>query len=139
VLGSSQAADAGGVWGADESENGSFGVQGTTGSGVGVAGSAESGVGVSAQSGSGIALEVEGVATFTRSGLESIPADKTSATVTGVVLSATSLVLATMQNSIAKLYVEAVVPDVGAGSFEILLSKKVPNGKAANVGWFIVN
>ena len=139
VLGSSQAEVAGGVWGADESEAGAFGVQGTTGPGVGVAGSAESGIGVSAQSASGTALKVEGVATFTRSGLVSIPADKVSVTVTGVALSTASLVLATMQNSVPKVYVEAVIPNVGAGSFEILLSKKVPNGKAANVGWFIVN
>jgi hypothetical protein len=139
VLGSSQAGSAGGVWGADESIDGATGVLGTTGPGIGVTGSADTGVGVSAQSDSGTALQVDGTAAFSRSGLASIAGNHTSATVTGVALTASSLVLATMQNSIAKVYVEAVIPDVSGNSFEILLSKKVPASDTAHVGWFIVN
>jgi hypothetical protein len=64
---------------------------------------------------------------------------KTSVTVTGVSLTAASLVLATLQSSIKKVYVEAVVPNVSGGSFEILLSKAVPAGHTASIGWFVVN
>jgi hypothetical protein len=79
------------------------------------------------------------VATFTRSGLASVAAGKTSATVTDVTLTAASLVLATLQNSLSKVYVEAVIPNVSGKSFEILLSKKVPAGQTASIGWFVVN
>lgn len=71
-------------------------------------------------------------------------AGHSSATVTGVALSAAppfilkeSLVLATLQEHRAGLYVLAAVPDVKASSFTVYLSKAVT--AATRVAWFIVN
>ena len=47
--------------------------------------------------------------------------------------------LANLQNHLKSIYVEAVVPDVSAGSFTIYLSKAVPAGDKAIIGWFVVN
>jgi hypothetical protein len=106
---------------------------------VGVYGESVSGTGVSAQSTTGTALKVEGVAAFSRSGLVKVAAAKSAVTVTGVALSASSLVLATLQNSLPGVSVEAVVPNVTKGSFQIILSEAVPAGSKAKVAWFVVN
>ena len=90
-------------------------------------------------SSTGAALSVSGIAKFSRSGLALIVAGKSSATVTGVSVSAESLVLATLQNSLPGVYVEAVVPNVSGSSFKIVLSEAVPAGMKAHIGWFIVN
>jgi hypothetical protein len=79
------------------------------------------------------------VVSFARSGMLTMHAGKTSVTHTGVTLTSTSLVLASLQNSIPGVYVEAVVPSVSGKSFEIFLPKKVPSGVTAKVAWFIVN
>ena len=144
-----------GVYGVDQSANNGAGVYGESTNGNGVHGKTsgvnQSGVwgednsvspggyGVYAHSENGEALRVDGVASFLRSGLVSIGAGKKSVTVTGVGLTASSLVLATLQNSLTKVYVESVVPDVSASSFVLNLSKAVPPGHSANVGWFAVN
>ncbi len=119
VAGYTKAAGQAGVLGADESSSGA--------------------IGGSASSSKGTALQVAGVAKFSRSGLVSIATRGTSATVTDVSLSTTSLVLANLHKSIAKVVVEAVVPDVSGSSFEIFLSKPVPTGKTASIAWFVVN
>jgi hypothetical protein len=69
----------------------------------------------------------------------SIQAHQKSANQTGVNLTSASLVLANLQNTLPKVFVEAVVPNVSGKSFEIVLSKAVPPGKTANVAWFVVN
>lgn len=66
-----------------------------------------------------------GVTKFSRSGLVSIAVTKTSATVTGVALTAASLVLAKLQVTLPGVFVEAVVPDVSGHSFAIYLSEAV--------------
>lgn len=128
-----------GVVGTSAESNGVIGL--TKGAGqAGVLGSDESsggGIGVSAASTNGTALQVDGVASFSRSGLESIAAGKTTQTVTGVALTTASLVMANLQKSLPG--VEAVVPDVSASSFKIFLSEAVPAGESAKVGWFVVN
>jgi hypothetical protein len=124
---------------------GVIGVDNTAEGGTAVAGVSSTGTGVLASSESGTALAVEGSSTFTgtttfsRSGLATIAAGKVSATVANVSLTAASLVLATLQNSIKKVYVEAVVPNVTGSSFELILSKAVPAGHTAKIGWFVVN
>lgn len=106
----------------------------------GVRGIGGTGPGVLAQnSGSGPALQVDGTAIFSRSGLVSIAGGATTATVTGVSLTASSLVLATMQNSLHGVEIQAAVPNVAGSSIEIVLKARVPAGKTAEVGWFIVN
>jgi hypothetical protein len=132
-----------GVLGQDNSPGGGYGVYGASAGGTGVVGTTGSsgGFGVEAvnTSSTGAALSVSGIAKFSRSGLVSIVAGKSSATVTGVSILAASLVLANLQNSLPGVYVEAVVPNVPGSSFKIVLSEAVPAGMKANVGWFVVN
>jgi len=90
------------------------------------------GAGVVAENAAGgAALQVQGVAAFARSGLLTVAAGKSSATQTGVALTAASLVLAT------GVYVQAAVPSVTDSSFTVYLSK-APTA-TAKVAWFIVN
>jgi hypothetical protein len=118
---------------------GGTGVVGTGGSsgGAGVAGTG--GIGVLAQaSGTGVtALDVHGPAVFSRSGTPTVAAGKSSATVTGVALTAASLVLAVVQQNLSGVYVRAAVPNVTGSSFTVYLSK-APTA-SAKVGWFVVN
>ena len=116
------------------------GVKGFSKGGVGVHGvtTAASGVGVLAENqGSGVALQANGPAVFSRSGLVTIAAGKTSATVTGVALSSASLVLATLQQHVTGVYVVAAVPSVAGSSFIVYLNK-APTA-TARVAWFVVN
>jgi hypothetical protein len=127
-----------GVFGIDES------VDIGTGGGAGVTGESLNplGVGVFAanySSSLATALQVEGVAAFSRSGIKSIAAGKTSVTVAGLALSAASLVLANLQTNFAGVWVQSVVPDDTAGQFKIHLSKAVPAGETVKVAWFVVN
>lgn len=119
--------------------SGVAGIDGSTGGGFGVAGYSTEGVGVLASNTSGTALSVKGVATFSRSGHASIGAGMSSITVAGVALSSSSMVLATLQNSLSGVYVESAVPNVSDGSFVVNLSVAVPSGHTAHVGWFVVN
>ncbi len=77
---------------------------------VGAQGTSPSGSGVFATSTEGTALQVQGVATFERSGQVMIPAGKSSVVVSQPALSGSSLVLANLQNHLKGIYVEAVVP-----------------------------
>jgi hypothetical protein len=83
-----------------------------------------------------IALKVGGAAVFSRSGLVTVPKGSKSAKVTGVSLSATSLVLATVQAK-ARQYVQAAVPDVTGSRFTIELNKAAATD--LSIAWFIVN
>ena len=85
----------------------------------------------------GTALQVIGMARFSGSGVLTVPAGSSKVTKTGVPLTTASLVLATLQQNVAGVYVQAAVPNVSGSSFSIHLNKAV----SANitVGWFIVN
>jgi hypothetical protein len=85
----------------------------------------------------GTALKVSGTAAFSRSGVLTVAAGKSSATVTGVALSAASLVLATLQQHTTGVYVTAAVPKVSGSSFTVYLSK-APT-VSTKVAWFVVN
>ncbi len=113
-----------------------------SGTGAGVAGygggtDGGTGPGVLAQAVNGNALQVSGIAAFSRSGLLTIAAGSLSGTVTGVGLSAASLVLATMQQDRPGVWVRSAVPNVAGNSFTISLSKAVT--VATDVAWFVVN
>lgn len=100
----------------------------------------DAGAGLLAQNaGDGPALQVDGIAAFARSGIATVPARSKTTSVTGVALSPQSIVLATIQNPITGVWLECAVPDVESQSFEIVLSRPVPERKVASVGWFIVN
>jgi hypothetical protein len=112
------------------------------GSGVkGVAGFANA-VGVTAENTmGGTALDVNGRATFSGSGIASIPAGSSTKVVTpGQDLTSSSIVLATLQNSgLGMTLIRSAVPDPSAGTFKITLNQAVPAGRTALIGWFIVN
>jgi hypothetical protein len=130
-----------GVVGSSGQSNGVIGTtQGVGQCGVqGIDSSGGAGIGASAESTTGTALQVAGVATFSRSGTVTVAAGKSSVVVTQARLLSASLVLANLQNLVKGVSIEAVVPNVSAGSFEIYLSKAVPAGDKAIIGWFVVN
>jgi hypothetical protein len=107
--------------------------------GVAVRAGTSDGVGVwtSTEPHKGTALQVEGRATFSRSGRAMVPAGATSVTVTGVDLTPESLVLATLQQDLgSRVFVRAAVPSVASGSFKLYLSRAA--AVAAPVAWFIL-
>ncbi len=113
------------------------GVRGASvGSNPGVEGqSSGTGPGVLAlNDGSGSALEVQGPATFSRSGLATISARKTSVTVSFPGVTPTSMVLATMQTVAKGIAVAAAVP--AADSFTLKLTKKPKTDVV--VAWFVM-
>jgi hypothetical protein len=113
------------------------GVRGSSvGSSPGVEGqSSGTGPGVLAlNDGSGPALEVQGPATFSRSGLATIAAKKTSVAVSFPGVTANSMVLATLQTVAKGIAVAAAVPD--ADSF-ILKLTKAPKIDVV-VAWFVL-
>ncbi len=83
------------------------------------------------------ALQVGGIAVFDRSGSVQIAAPAKSAVVK-VELTSSSLVLATVQNSVGSS-VAYVAPNVAARSFTVVLNKAPTSGKTARVAWFVVN
>lgn len=116
------------------------GVQGESSLGNGVHGIslAAGGVGVLAEnSAGGTALKATGPTTFSRSGVLIVAAGSSTVTKTGVPLTAASLVLATLQQNVAGVWVRAAVPNVSGSSFTVYLSKAVST--RTKVGWFVVN
>jgi hypothetical protein len=119
-----------GVSGGDAAVHGA-----NSGAGNGVHGDAPAGTGVLATGAT--ALKVHGPAVFSRSGTLTIRAGRSSAVKTGVALTSASLVLATLQQDLAGVWIRSAVPDVAASSFTVHLSKAVP--APTKVAWFIVN
>jgi len=107
------------------------------GTGPGVRGVGGIGVLAQAKTNGATALEVLGPAVFSRSGLLTIGAGASDVIGVGVKLTAASLVLATLQENLAGIYVASAVPNVAGDSFTVHLNKATP--KAAKVAWFIVN
>ena len=123
-----------GIWG-----NGATGMLGE-GTVVGVQGIAfaPAAIGVLAENSfGGHALQVEGVAAFSRSGVATVAAHKSSVT-EKLGLRASSFVLATIQGNVAGVYVQGVTVTPGSpGKFTIHLSKAVP--AKTKVAWMVVN
>jgi hypothetical protein len=96
------------------------------------------GVGVLAQNtAGGTGLQVAGSAVISRSGIITVAAGASSATVTGVTLTSASLVLATLQQNLSGIWVRAAVPKTAGSSFTVYLNKTVSVG--ARVAWFVAN
>jgi hypothetical protein len=122
--------------------SGGTAVYGTSTDGLGVVGQTFDGTGVTAIGAFGTALDVQGVSKFSRSGLKTIAgttlSPKSSVKVSGVALTASSLVLATIQtNNAPGVFVQSAVPSVANSWFTIYLNKAVT--KSVKVAWFIVN
>jgi len=88
----------------------------------------------------GTALQVDGIASFSRSGRATVAGTAgvplQSVVVTGVPLGASSVVLATPQGHVTGVAVEGVVPDVTANTFTIYLTKPVKVSLA--IAWFVL-
>jgi hypothetical protein len=126
------------------------GVYGVSGEGTGVHGLTNTGTGIlgeatnpgakaivaSHSDPAEIALAVTGKAVFSRSGIATIPMGTSSATVSGVPLTVSSIVLATVQTNNG-VYVTAAVPNVPGSSFTLYINRKAPS--STPVGWFVAN
>lgn len=114
-------------------------VSGTGGYGVYGVTTADGSIGVYADAGGtkGTALDVNGPAAFSLSGVATIAAGASSKIVTGVSLRSGSLVLATVQNNIG-VWVVSAVPNVSKSKFTIHLNGAVPTAETAKVAWFVV-
>jgi hypothetical protein len=138
-----------GVWGHHEGASSGWGVYGHANVGTGVHGDGTTtgvdgttatagGVGVqAANTGGGTALKVVGKASFSRSGVLTLSSSAASVQKTGVALTASSYVLATLQTHTTGLSVEAAVPNPGASAIRVYFSKTAPAG--TRVAWFVVN
>lgn len=112
-----------------------YAVSGASTSGYGVYGSSTSGVGVLAAAGnSGTALKVTGKTSFSRSGAASVGQGSKTKAVTVSGMTATSLVLVTLQVSVAGVYVSGAVP--AAGKFTVHLNKAAPT--SMRFAWFVL-
>jgi hypothetical protein len=81
---------------------------------------------------------VNGAATFSRSGLATIPAGHSEVRVKPLRLTSASFVLATIQGNVVGVDIRGVTIVTGnKGSFTIHLNKDAPS--ALVVGWFVVN
>ncbi len=107
--------------------------QGTSGA-TGLYGLSDSGAGVYAKSTSGNALEVVGKVSFSRSGLASVAAKKTSVKVTLAGVRTSSMILATLQTDAGAVAVANAVP--ATGSFTIKLTA-APT-KTVKVAWMVL-
>jgi hypothetical protein len=124
-----------GVWGkTDGVSPGVFGQ--ATSTGIGVEGYSDKGTGVRAES-PGTALAVQGTATFSRSGVAKVQAGNLSVRVSGLSLTSSSLVLATIQGDFKDIWVRGVVTNPGAGTFTIWLNAPAP--AKVPVAWFVLN
>jgi hypothetical protein len=135
VTGHAKNSAASGVYG--QNDGAGYGVAGRAAGGIGTLGDSANGVGVWANSDNATALKVTGKATFSRSGILTVAAGKSSATQTGVALTSTSLVLATLQQARPGVWVSSAVPTVKAHSFTVHLSKTVT--AKTKVAWFVIN
>jgi len=135
VFGNVHNSGASGVYGQNDGTG--FGVAGRANGGVGTLGDSADGVGVWASSQHATALKVTGRAQFSRSGVLTVAAGKSTATQAGVALTRASLVLATVQQDRPGVWVRSAVPTVTAHSFTVHLSRTVP--ARTRVAWFVVN
>jgi hypothetical protein len=114
-----------GVWGRSE------------GTGSGVYGEATAnGTGVEAKSTDGTALKVVGKATFSRSGIVTLPASsgRSNVSVTLTNMSASTTIVATVQGNAVGVWVRSVGISPPTDTFKIYLSK-VPSTDV-RIGWF---
>jgi hypothetical protein len=110
------------------------GVSGTSTNGNGLTGTSTNGTGVYAASTGGVALVVSGPATFSMSGVVTIPPGETFATISVNGVTPTSLVLATVQKLEIGVVLAGAVPSTN--SITIYL-QRAPTGPLP-VAWFVI-
>jgi hypothetical protein len=130
------------AYGVYAQSSGGTGVYGASTDGVGIFADTQDGTALTARGQFGVALDVQGTAQFSNSGLATVnggaATPKSSVKVTGVALTASSLILATIQtNNAPGVFVQSAVPNVAGSSFTINLNQAVT--KHVKVAWFIIN
>lgn len=105
--------------------------------GMGVDISTDGATGLQITTKTGTALSVDGRATFSRSGVATIPAGHANWTVADVGIGEGSFVLATLQADLGEVVLKAAVPHTARGSFTLRLSG--PAASDASVAWLILN
>ncbi len=137
VFGETSNFAASGVYGQNDSTG--YGVAGRANSGTGVLGDSANGIGVTANSPNGTALQVTGLAQFSRSGTATV-AGTTAVPANSVRVSlpitSASMMTATLQQHVAGVYVIAAVPNVAGGYFTIYLNKKVSTS-VGPIAWIV--
>jgi hypothetical protein len=134
VVGQTNGAGKIGVSGIDASGTGN-GVFGQSNKGKAVWGSSQHGTGVHASSEHGIALQVNGKARFTNSGVIVVPSGQKSITHSFAGVTSATIVLATIQTPQSGLYIEGAQP--GTGSFTLTFSKQTSG--ELRVGWMLLD
>jgi len=82
------------------------------------------------------ALGVNGKATFSRSGVLTIPKNAQNAKVSSVALTSSSFIIATLNQYRSGVWIAAAIPNVASDSITIYLNKKAT--LATKVAWFVL-
>jgi len=82
-------------------------------------------------------VQIDGVASFSRSGVVTLPAGASSAIVRGVQLTGNSFIVATLQDNFPGLFVRAAVPNPVARAITVYLDRAAP--QAARVAWLVLD
>lgn len=130
------------AYGVYAQSSGGTGVYGASTDGVGIFADTFDGTALTARGQAGIALDVQGTARFSTSGLATVKGTvatpKSAVKVSGVALTANSIVLATIQsNNAPGVFIQSAVPNVIGSYITINLNKAVT--KYVKVAWFILN
>jgi hypothetical protein len=119
-------------------------VYGDSSDGTGVWADTFDGTALVARGQFGTAIDVQGQAKFNTSGIATVkgtvanPKSSVRVTITATTLTASSLVLATIQtNNAPGTYVQSAVPNIAGGYVTINLNQAVSN--SVKVAWFVVN
>ena len=144
VVGESTSSDGYGIRGTSPyigatAVGGEIGVYTVSDYGVGVHALTYDGTALRAQTAvpQGTALRVEGVASFTRSGTAVVPAGKRTANVRVAPVTPQTLVIATAQERVAGIHIEAAVPDTTNDGFTVHLNRRAPEDM--RVAWFLLD
>ena len=109
------------------------------GSAVGVFGESTAGTGVKANSSVGVAFEAQGRVKFSTAGLAPVAVGGKSKVITPFVdVSATSLILCTLETNQAGLSIGRVTKNTTADTFTVFLTQAVASGKTAKIAWFLI-
>jgi hypothetical protein len=143
VLAKDQSVDTG-AYGVYAQSSGGTGVYGDSTDGTGVWANTYDGTALLAQAQFGTAIDVQGRAQFNTSGVVTVkgttatPKSSVRVNVTATTLTASSLVLATIQtNNAPGVVVQSAVPNVAGGYVTINLNQAVT--KSVKVAWFVLN
>lgn len=135
IVGQGSTAGQSGVAGIDQTPTtGGHGLFGQSQHGDGLYATSPNGVAVRGQSAHGLALQVQGKAKFSHSGVATVASGHSSVTVSLPGVTSSNIVLATIQNPSGTISVAGA--HAGSGSFTITLTGSA--GSSIKVGWMVI-